>query len=152
MLIKMEITTTRTAAEPSDERLAALCAREHSQCFACRSPREGGLGLVFHVQPDGCVAAEWMAPPGYESYAGILHGGLIATALDSAMVHALFARDIVARTGELDVRYRRSVVTVQGVSLRAWLTTAYPPLYRLEAELRQNGSVCAHARAKFMAT
>ncbi|PTX90805.1 PaaI family thioesterase [Opitutus sp. ER46] len=144
--------TTTTDAAASESWLTALCAREHARCFACRPRHAGGLGLRFRLQPDGTVCADWVTPAGYESYDGILHGGLIATALDSAMVHALFARNVVARTGELDVRYRQPVTIGCTVSVRAWLTNAYPPLYQLEAEVCQSGAVCAHARAKFMST
>jgi len=97
------------------------------------------------------VVAEWLCPAGGESYAGIVHGGLLATALDSAMVHCLFARDIVARTGELTVRYRRSVRSGAPVTVTARLRESFAPLHYLEAEIRQDGSVCAQARAKFMA-
>jgi acyl-coenzyme A thioesterase PaaI-like protein len=112
---------------------------------------EGGLGLSFALRDDGSVAAEWLCPAGGESYAGIVHGGVLATALDSAMVHCLFARDIVARTGELTVRYRRSVRSGAPVTVTACLRESFAPLHYLEAEIRQDGSVCAQARAKFMA-
>lgn len=148
----MDTPMTRTgAAAATDAMLATLCAREHSRCFACRPVRDGGLGLVFAVMPDGAVAAAWRCPAGFESYSGIVHGGLLATALDSAMVHALFAQGIVGRTGELTVRYRRSVVANRSMTVTARLRTAYPPLFQLEAEIRQDDVVCVHARAKFMA-
>lgn len=142
--------TTAVAAAASDAALRACCAREHAACFACRPARTGGLGLTFTVQPDGAVSADWTCPPGSESYPGILHGGLIATALDSAMVHALFARNIIARTGELRLRYHRSVRAPAPMTLRAWLRDSRPPLFVLEAECRQDGALCAHATAKFM--
>ena len=111
----------------------------------------GGLGLAFAVQTDGSVSAEWTCPPGGESYAGIVHGGLLATALDSAMVHALFARGIVARTGELTVRYRHSVRVGEPVTVTARHRSAIHPLHHLEAEIQQAGVLCARARGKFMA-
>jgi len=142
---------TAAVAAPTDAALRALCAREHPACFACRPAAQGGLGLAFTVQPDGSVSAGWTCPPGSESYAGIVHGGLLATALDSAMVHALFARGIVARTGELNVRYRQSAQIGRAMTVRAWLRESHLPLFRLEAEILQDGLVCAHSRAKFMA-
>ncbi len=136
---------------PTDAALRAHCAQHHAGCFACRPVDRGGLGLAFTVQADGSVATEWICPPGGESYTGIVHGGLLATALDSAMVHALFARGIVARTGELTVRYRQSVRVGEPVTVSARHRGANHPLHHLEAELRQAGVLCAHARAKFMA-
>jgi len=135
---------------PTDAALRALCVREHPSCFACRPAAQGGLGLSFAVQSDGAVAAEWTCPPGGESYAGIVHGGLLATALDSAMVHALFARGIVAYTAELTVRYRHPVRAGLPVNVVARLRSHAGPLYRLDAEACQTGAVRATAQAKFM--
>ncbi len=143
--------STAAAIAPTDAALRALCAREHPACFACRPAAQGGLGLCFAVQRDGSVAAEWLCPPGGESYGGIVHGGLLATALDSAMVHALFACGIVARTADLHVRYRQPVRIGQAVTVVARLATRFGPLHCLEAEIRQQDAVCATARAKFMA-
>ena len=149
----VQATTTRMAAvaAPTDVALWALCARKHADRFACRPVAPGGLGLFFGVQPDGSVAARWTCPPGGESYRGIVHGGLLATALDSAMVHALFARGIVARTAELKVRYRHPAGVGKVLEVRAWLQRSFGQLHELEAEIRCGGVACAHARAKFMA-
>lgn len=144
-------TITTAVAAPTEAALRAVCAREHTACFACRPVSAGGLGLEFHLQADESVSAFWTCSPGGQSYAGIVHGGLLATALDSAMVHALFARGIIARTGELNLRYRRSVVTERLMTVRGWLRSTYGPLFRLEADIIQNGVVCVHAHAKFMA-
>jgi hypothetical protein len=95
--------------------------------------------------------ADWTCPPGGESYAAIVHGGLLATALDSAMIHALFARSIVARTGELNVRFCQSVRAGEPTTVTARLRTAHPPLFQLEAEILQAGALCARAKGKFMA-
>jgi acyl-coenzyme A thioesterase PaaI-like protein len=143
-------TTITAVAAATEAALRAGCAREHAACFACRPAADGGLGLRFSLQPDESVIAHWTCPPGGQSYAGIVHGGLLATALDSAMVHALFARGIVARTGELTIRYRQSVAIERPMTVRGWLRTVYGPLFRLEAEIHQDGAVCAQAHAKFM--
>jgi acyl-coenzyme A thioesterase PaaI-like protein len=147
------MTTTNiqeAAAAPTDSALRALCLREHPACFACRPVAQGGLGLSFAVRSDGAVAADWTCPPGGESYVGIVHGGLLATALDSAMVHSLFARGIVARTGGLNVRFRQSVRIGAPTAVTAVLCEAYPPLYQLEAQIWQSGALCASAKGTFM--
>lgn len=138
-------------AAPTDEALQALCAREHAACFSCRPVAAGGLGLRFQVQPDGSVAAAWTCPPGGESYRGIVHGGLLATALDSAMVHALFARNIVAQTADLRVRFRHPANVGNVLEVRAWLARSFEDLHELEAEIWNDGVICARAWGKFMA-
>jgi acyl-coenzyme A thioesterase PaaI-like protein len=144
-------TLPEAAAAPTEAALRALCVGEHPACFACRPAAQGGLGLSFALQSDGSVSAGWTCPPGGESYAGIVHGGLLATALDSAMVHALFARGIVARTGELNVRFCESVRAGEPTAVTARLREARPPLFQLEAEIHQAGVLCARANGKFMA-
>ena len=138
------------ATVPTEERLRATCRREHPHCFACSDPVDGGLGPHFHVDLDGGVTARWTCPVGGESYPGIVHGGVVATLLDAAMVHSLFARGVVARTGELRIRYRSPVCIGSPVVVRAKLANEGGRLFVLEAELRQGASLCAEARAKFM--
>jgi acyl-coenzyme A thioesterase PaaI-like protein len=144
--------TAEPVSVPTEAALRALCAREHAHCFACRPVADGGLGLRFSVGADGGVAAGWLGPAEFQSYEGMLHGGLIATVLDSAMVHALFSLGIVAQTADLRVRYRLPVRTTKQLEIHAWLQRSFGPLHELEAEIHQDGAVCAKAWGKFMAT
>jgi len=150
MLIRMSKRMKKGAITPTEELLRATCRREHPHCFACSDPSQGGLGLHFRVRADGGVHATWVGPVGAESYPGIVHGGLTATLLDAAMVHALFARGIAGLTGELRIRYRSPVCIGTPVAVGAWLTETFDPGFTLEAELRQGASLCAEATGKFM--
>lgn len=141
---------TAIAIAPTEELRHATHRRLHRECFACGEEADGGLGLRFRVEADGGVRAEWDCPPRFRSYAGTLHGGLIATLLDGAMVQALFAHGIVAHTAELNLRYRRPVRTGVPVAVGARLRARCGALCVLAAEVRQQGAVCATAQAKFM--
>jgi acyl-coenzyme A thioesterase PaaI-like protein len=152
MRVKATVTVHTEPSSPDAAMLATLSEREHETCFACGNPAGGtGLGLRFQLEPEaGAVVAEWRAPGWAISYGGVVHGGLIATALDSAMVHALFARHCCARTAELSVRYRHPVLPAGPCEVRARLLSAHGPVFRLEATLRQAGRLCARATATFM--
>lgn len=143
--------TMATAVAPTEELRRATHRRMHRLCFACGDEAAGGLGLQFRLDGDCGVRAEWDCPARYRSYDGILHGGLIATLLDCAMVQALFAHGIVAHTAELNLRYRRPVSTGVAVTVSARLRARCGVLCVLAAEVRQQGAVCATAQAKFMA-
>lgn len=151
-------TVTNTVAadarpEPDETRRDALRRAEHPSCFACGEPRAGapGLGFAPRLAADGAsVEAEWSAPAWAISYGGLVHGGLIATVLDAAMVHALFARGIAARTARLEIRYRRAVQTAAPCRVRAELIEARGSLRRLSATLHQAGLLCARATADFL--
>lgn len=136
----------------TDEVLAQLRAREHASCFACRPQKWGGLGLVFDVNPDLSVQTTWSCPGLYQSYEGIVHGGVLATVLDCSMIQTLFARGIVARTGELTLRYHHPVEILSPLLIHAEVTESKGSLYLLKAEIRQVGKVCVRAHAKFMQT
>ena len=109
-----------------------------------------GLALRCELQPDGSVSAKFLGHSALEGYSGLLHGGLIATLLDGAMTHCLFARGIRGLTAELKVRYRERVVASEEVILRAWLEDEAHGLFQLRAELTQGGTLKASAAGKFM--
>lgn len=123
----------------------------HQHCYACGKPEAGGLGLCFVSQSDGSVTADWACPTNFQSFEGILHGGIIATLLDGAMVHALFADGVVAQTAELCVRYRHPIKVGSSVRVTARRGDRTGPLHLLSAEISQNEVVSATAHAKFMA-
>ena len=135
---------------PSEEKQRELNAATHTHCFTHLPREKGGLGLDFHLQPDGSVRADWNCIPGYESYENVLHGGIQATLMDSAMVQVLFTRGVVARTGEMIVRYHASVDSRHPIAITAHLELAHPPLFKMEAAILQDGRLCASAKAKFM--
>jgi len=132
--------------------LDKICHAQHTHCFACRPREAGGLGLHFQVMPDGSVSLEWSCPAEGQSFEDTVHGGLLATALDSAMSHALFARGVAARTGELTLRYRRSVRPLVPCTVRATVKEWFAPLFVMQGEILQEGRLCVEARAKFMST
>jgi acyl-coenzyme A thioesterase PaaI-like protein len=140
--------TTPTAF--SQTRLKTVRTRAHPYCVVCSQSNPLGLGLEFTVHDDGSVSTSLNGHFALEGFQGCLHGGMIASLLDGAMTNCLFARGLVAMTGELRVRYRKPVLIGQEISVRAWITESEPPLHHLEAELKQEGCIKAIASAKFM--
>ncbi|MDI7260991.1 MAG: PaaI family thioesterase, partial [Thermodesulfobacteriota bacterium] len=91
----------------------------HRNCFACGSNDGMGLGLKFYKHEDGTVFGNFFADPKFEGYSGIIHGGIVATLLDSAMTHCLLMKDIPALTGRLSVKYSTPIQTGAAVRLEA---------------------------------
>lgn len=136
--------TTDQRAETSSDEVARLTRR------ASGSGHPSGRGVDFAVEPGGEVRGTWRPLEKFESYVGVLHGGVTATLLDSAMNQVLTVRGIVALTGELNVRFRRVVRTEAPVEVRAWLERTHGTLMHLAAELWQDGVRCARGTARFM--
>jgi len=124
--------------------------RLHAQCLLCGPEHPQGLRLVFSTQADGHVEAAFLCDSTFQGYAGCLHGGIISALLDSAMTNRLFARGYVAMTGELTVRFLKPVAVNRSAVVSGRLVKSSPPLFKMEAELRQEQELMARAKAKFM--
>jgi acyl-coenzyme A thioesterase PaaI-like protein len=108
------------------------------------------MKMAFQADANGIVSARLQSHPGLQGYAGILHGGVISALLDATMTHCLFHQGVRAVTGDLRVRFLRSIPCHSVLDLHAWVMSARPPLYCLRAEVSNTGGVAAWAEAKFM--
>ena len=121
----------------------------HRSCFAC-GHGEDGMGLTFEISGDNTVSAQWFCEEKYQSYPGIVHGGIIATILDCAMTNCLLIKGIAAVTADMHIEYIEPLRVGNVVMVTASLTRSRSPLFLLDAEVLQNNRVSARASAKFM--
>lgn len=66
------------------------------------------------------------------------------------MTNCLFALGCAAVTADLNVRFRDPVATSDWAVVRAWVESSLAPLYKLAAELVQDGEIKATATARFV--
>src|SRR4051812_40117448 len=78
-------------------------------CLVCGRNNDFGLKLSLFVDPaTGVVSVDFAAEPQHIGFEGIVHGGLIATVIDEAMVWAAtWNGKRFCVCGELSVRFRR---------------------------------------------
>ncbi|HEY3296847.1 MAG TPA: PaaI family thioesterase [bacterium] len=124
----------------------------HPNCRIAGSANPEGLQLKFRIIEGGDIEADFACEPRFQGYSEIVHGGVIAAMLDSAMVNSLFARRMNAVTAELVVRYREPVRLNITATVRGRIEKITPRIIYLSAEVWQEGRVRAAAQAKFMAT
>ena len=127
-----------------------MCAQAHSNCVVCGCANGRGLHLEFAESDDGGVHASFDCDDTFEGYAGMLHGGIVASLMDGAMTNCMFARGIPAVTAELRVRFRHPVITGNVATVHARIDRSSPPLHLLSAEIIQDGQTRATASGKFM--
>jgi acyl-coenzyme A thioesterase PaaI-like protein len=81
-------------------------------CFICGLENPVGLQLkIYEVEP-GVIETTFTAPDHYQSYPGILHGGIVATILDEISGRAHMGDPSQPRfmfTAKLEVKYRKNV-------------------------------------------
>lgn len=119
-------------------------------CFACGKRNPIGLKLDFWFEDENYVT-EFEVKPEHQGWTGIVHGGLLATALDETMARLLWEKDLNAITGRINVRYHRPVKIGERVRVRARLTKQRSRLVETEAEAAlPDGTLVAEAMAVSM--
>ena len=85
------------------------------KCFGCSRANPHGLHLEFFEEGEG-VVCRWRPDPRFQSWDGVLHGGITATILDETAGWAAMRRfQRTAMTTRLDVRYLKPVLVDGGI-------------------------------------
>lgn len=89
------------------DRIEAIRA-DYAHCFGCGSENPIGLGLSDFANDGSTVTASFLPRPAYHGFNEVLHGGIVATALDEIMAWAaILLEEAMVMTGTLDLRYRK---------------------------------------------
>ena len=124
----------------------------NDMCFACGRENPIGLKLSFGFDGDE-YATTFRVRPEYQGWTGIVHGGLLATALDETMARLLWEKGFNAITARLEARFHQPVSVGEVVGIRARITRQRPPVVETTAEARlTDGTLVAEAKAVSMQT
>ena len=121
----------------------------HCDCFACGQRTPTGLGLVFQSE-GGTVCCRTSLDSRFQSYGGIVHGGILATIVDAAMVNLVYRRfGGQPLTCSLDARYRSSVRVGEEISVTAAVELVKYGMVWTCCRLMVGTRVCVEAKAIF---
>jgi len=87
-------------------------------CFVCGPKNPAGLRLGFSFD-GGKITARFVPRREHQGYMNIVHGGIISTVLDEAMVKLAIALGMPAVTARLDIRLRRPVKVGEEITVTA---------------------------------
>jgi acyl-coenzyme A thioesterase PaaI-like protein len=90
-------------------------------CFACGKNNQSGLKLTFSFS-QGKTISEFNLTRNFQGYKEIIHGGIVSTILDEAMIHAAMAEGFSPVTAEMHVRFRKPLRANQYAIVEAQLT------------------------------
>jgi acyl-coenzyme A thioesterase PaaI-like protein len=93
--------------------------QNNQRCFVCGKHNPDGLHLDFEPEGVSGVRTTYVIPERFQGFAGIAHGGILATILDECMVNTVWLRGVTAVTARLEVRLRRPVSLGERVTFRA---------------------------------
>lgn len=127
-----------------------LRQRFHACCFACGDNTSAGLGLRCEAACGGVARARFIPQPWMRGYADRLHGGIVATVLDSAMTQCLFQHGVAAVTADLRVRFRRPALMTSRFEVIARIVEQRHGVWCAAAELLFQEVRIATATARFV--
>jgi acyl-coenzyme A thioesterase PaaI-like protein len=87
-------------------------------CFGCGAHNPEGLQMRFEPGPEESWC-EYEVPERYQSWQGVVHGGVVALMLDEAVGWAGWHAGHPGVTGRLEVRYRRPLRVGERVRVAA---------------------------------
>ncbi|GAA5069271.1 acyl-coenzyme A thioesterase PaaI-like protein [Thermocatellispora tengchongensis] len=120
-------------------------------CFGCSPHNPSGLGLTFTPHEDG-VEARFELGRAFESYPGVVHGGLVGVICDETMGNLIvLARQVPAFTVSLRTRYVAPLLVGRPYRCLARLRDEEPgPLIHAYADVVDaDGAVRATATATY---
>jgi acyl-coenzyme A thioesterase PaaI-like protein len=127
--------------------------QNNHRCFVCGKHNPDGLHLDFELEGASGVRTTCVIPERFQGFAGIAHGGILATILDECMVNAVWLQGITAVTARLEVRLRRPVGLGERVTFRAEVRRESSRGFEVtsRAEL-EDGTVVAEGKALLVKT
>lgn len=123
----------------------------YRRCFVCGDENEHGLKARFFDDGDQAIT-DLVTEPAFEGYRGIFHGGIISTLLDEVMIKAILARDVLAVTAEMTVRFRQPLGIGVKLRLAGRIVRVKGRVYVTEGEaVGEDGTVYATAKGRYVA-
>jgi acyl-coenzyme A thioesterase PaaI-like protein len=114
-------------------------------------PQTAGCLVCGRDNPVGHVITDFTTDPHHIGFAGLIHGGLLATVLDEAMVWAaIWSSRRACVAAEMTVRFKQKVAVGRSISVDAWVTRATRRLIETESALCDGAVVCCTATAKYV--
>jgi acyl-coenzyme A thioesterase PaaI-like protein len=122
--------------------------QDNHRCFVCGKDNPDGLHLEF--EPEGVSGARTtcIIPERFQGFAGIAHGGILATILDECMVSTVWLHGSTAVTARLEVRLRRPVGVGERVTFHARIVREWSPGFEVISHATlDDGTVIADGKA-----
>ena len=119
-------------------------------CFVCGKENPAGLYLKFSLN-GGKVLTEFIPQKIHQGYKDIVHGGIISTIVDEAMVKAALLQGMPAVTAEITVRFRNPLMAGEKAFVEAEITKANRKIIETTAIVRKaDGTPIAEGTAKLV--
>ncbi len=107
---------------------------EYELCFGCGKKNPWGLKLEFYEDGEW-YSADFTPHEFYQGFPGVVHGGILVTAMDEAMAKVLFHHGIPAFTVKLEVRLLDKAVPGEKLKVSSKIVENKNKIFILEAKI-----------------
>jgi len=123
---------------------------DNHHCFVCGKKNLHGLHLTFSIH-EGKVSSEFVLQKIHQGYKNIVHGGIISTILDEAMVKAALMQGIPAITAEITVRFQNPLTVGEKAIIEATITDMNKRIIETSAKIKKpDETLIAEGHAKLL--
>jgi uncharacterized protein (TIGR00369 family) len=134
----------------SEQRIELIRDR-YDHCFGCGASNPSGLRLDGFERIGNQVKVEFRPHPDHTGFTGILHGGIVATALDEVMAWtAMLVEGVLVVTGTMELRYRKPARADATFEAVGTLEERRGRRLKLAGALRDGDTVVADADGVFL--
>jgi len=120
---------------------------DNKECFVCGKDNEHGLKIDFSIK-DKKIKANFSIDKRFEWFPNIIHGGIISTILDEAMVKLAFKLGLNAVTASLNVKLRKPVKPDEKMIVTGKIVEEFERKLKAKAEIRnEDGDLIAEAES-----
>ncbi len=119
-------------------------------CFVCGTKNPIGLKLKFHFNGK-TIKTEFISKKEHQGYLDIVHGGIISTLLDEAMVKLALAMDIPVVTAQMEIRLKKPLRVGEKIIVEAEILHNTKKLLEAYAKaVTMNNVLIADAKGKLV--
>ena len=119
-------------------------------CFVCGPKNPIGLKLKFHFNGK-TIKTEFISKKEHQGYLNIVHGGIISTLLDEAMVKLAVAMDIPVVTAQMEIRLKKPLGVGEKIIVEAEILHNTKKLLEAYAKaVTMNNVLIADAKGKLV--
>ncbi|MEW6162654.1 MAG: PaaI family thioesterase [Nitrospirota bacterium] len=123
---------------------------DDSYCFVCGEKNPYGLNLKFSLH-EGKALAEFIPQKTHQGYKNIVHGGIISTLIDEAMVKVALMQGMPAITAEITVRFKKPLIVGERVIIEAIITNMDKRIIETSARIKKTDeTLIAEGHAKLL--
>lgn len=123
----------------------------YDHCFACGRTNPIGLGLDGFAVCGDEVAVSFSPRPEYAGFEDLLHGGIVATALDEVLAWTgILIEGVLAVTATLELKYRRPASPDADFVVVGRVDDRSGSRLRMSGEMREGAELVAEGKGLYL--